>query len=511
MAAQDGLDLGSLSASQQEALQQYTDVTGQEIGDAIPLLQRSQWNVQFAIAKFFDGEGPDVVAQAQAAHDSIPRATARHENLQEALIDDAFLPPTRRPQTEPAPRVVPQPSALYRTPLLISLLLAPFRVGYKLLAGVFRSILYFLTFLPQSLRPGFVASSLSKGLRQTNGRRVTLPKETAQRFRRDFEEEYGECSLPFFEDGHAQALDAAKKDLKFLLTVLLSPEHDDTESFVRETLLSPEVVSFINDPSNNVIVWGGNVLDSEAYQVAREYSCVKYPFSCVVCLTPKEGSTRMGIVKRLVGPMTPESYLAGIQGAITRYGPDLNGARSERAAQEMARNLRSQQDSAYERSLAVDRERARQKREAAAAAAAAEKRALEEAEAAAQLQEQRQRWREWRATTVLPEPDAGAEDVVRLAVNMPASSGAGRVIRRFTKDTTLEELYAFVECYDLLQDRPSGGSTSKPDGYEHKYGFRIASVMPRETFEPSISATVGEKMGRGGNLVVEDVLMDEEE
>lgn len=46
MAAQDGVDLGNLSASQQEALQQYTDVTGQEIGDAIPLLERSQWNVQ---------------------------------------------------------------------------------------------------------------------------------------------------------------------------------------------------------------------------------------------------------------------------------------------------------------------------------------------------------------------------------------------------------------------------------------------------------------------------------
>jgi FAS-associated factor 2 len=39
-------DLGSLSASQQEALQQYTDVTSQEVKDAIPLLERSQWNVQ---------------------------------------------------------------------------------------------------------------------------------------------------------------------------------------------------------------------------------------------------------------------------------------------------------------------------------------------------------------------------------------------------------------------------------------------------------------------------------
>jgi FAS-associated factor 2 len=46
MASAVDIDLNSLSATQQEALQQYTDVTSQEIKDAIPLLERSQWNVQ---------------------------------------------------------------------------------------------------------------------------------------------------------------------------------------------------------------------------------------------------------------------------------------------------------------------------------------------------------------------------------------------------------------------------------------------------------------------------------
>lgn len=46
MANAGDFDLNSLSATQQEALQQYTDVTSQEIKDAIPLLERSQWNVQ---------------------------------------------------------------------------------------------------------------------------------------------------------------------------------------------------------------------------------------------------------------------------------------------------------------------------------------------------------------------------------------------------------------------------------------------------------------------------------
>lgn len=39
-------DISQLTASQQEALQQYTDVTGQEVNEAISVLGRSQWNVQ---------------------------------------------------------------------------------------------------------------------------------------------------------------------------------------------------------------------------------------------------------------------------------------------------------------------------------------------------------------------------------------------------------------------------------------------------------------------------------
>lgn len=40
------VDIGQLSGSQQLALEQYTAVTNQEPSAAIPLLQRSQWNLQ---------------------------------------------------------------------------------------------------------------------------------------------------------------------------------------------------------------------------------------------------------------------------------------------------------------------------------------------------------------------------------------------------------------------------------------------------------------------------------
>ena len=40
------LDIGQLDDAQRESLQSYTSVTNQELSAAVPLLQRSQWNVQ---------------------------------------------------------------------------------------------------------------------------------------------------------------------------------------------------------------------------------------------------------------------------------------------------------------------------------------------------------------------------------------------------------------------------------------------------------------------------------
>ncbi|KAL3956606.1 hypothetical protein ACCO45_009452 [Purpureocillium lilacinum] len=430
--ADAGDDVGRLSPSQQEALQQYIGVTDQEVKDAIPLLQRSQWNVQIAIAKFFDGEGPDPVAEAMAAQD-IPRTVARHENLQE----------------------IPQQPVTHRSPWLLGLLLAPFGWGWKAAGALFRTFCYVLSFLPAPLRP----RAITAGLRSTTGRRMLMPRDTAARFKREFDEEYGPNELPFFEGGLAQAHDLAKKELKFLLVFLMSPEHDDTASFVRGTLLSTDVVEFVKNPSNNIVLWGGNVLDSEAYQAATEYNCTKYPFTALVCLTPKEGSTRMGIVKRLVGPMPAATYLSELQGSMEKYGSDLEG------------------------------ERAREKREAAAAAAEAERRAQEKAEADARLEEKRELWKAWRVRQIMPEPPAGNKNVVRVALKMPEESGAGRIVRRFPQDAPLEELYAFVDCYSLLQQGV----------------MRARTVLGRLVMSTN---TMGDKIGKSGNLIVEQLALE---
>ncbi|EOD51704.1 putative ubx domain protein [Neofusicoccum parvum UCRNP2] len=437
--AAPSIDIAQLSDDQQLALQQFTAVTDQDVDQAIPLLQRCQWNVQIAIARFFDGEPaePAVPAEPVAA----PQDPRRRETLANGFGSSSRSSSAGRRNLEPAPRVVPQPEnqVTQQAPFLLSVIIFPFRFAYNIVSRVFNLFSYLFPFLPRL----FASRAASQGRRRdTSGRRTLNPRDTAARFIREFEEEYGSHELPLFEGGYAQAFDLAKKELKFLLVVLISPEHDDTTSHIRDTLLAPEVVNFLKDPQNNIIVWAGNVQDAEAYQVSNALNCTKLPFAGLIVHTPS------------------------------------------------------------------DRERARQKREAEEARQRAEQEEREKQEAKERAARNLEQWRKWRAQSVAAEPSSDAKDIVRISLRMPSGD---RVVRRFTPDTQIEELYAFVECYDFLQDGAEGPAVEKPASYEHEYEFVLVSPMPREEFGLEKGGTVRERIGRSGNLIVERTAEDDEE
>lgn len=343
----------------------------------------------------------------------------------------------------------------------------------------------------------------------TSGRRSLNPRDNAARFKREFEEEYGPHEMPFFEGGYSAAFDLAKKDLKFLLVILVSPEHDSTSTFTQDTLLSPEVTGFVKDSKNNIIVWGGNVQDSEAYQVSTALRCTKFPFSALITHTPAQGAASMSVVQRLAGYMPASTYVAKLQSAISTYSEQLASVRAQRSAQEFERTLREEQNSAYDRSLAQDRERARQRREAEAAAAAAVKKAEDEAATAEKHATNLRLWKLWRASKIAPEPGTDAKDTVRIGLRMPES--AERIIRRFQANTDIEELYAYVECYDILKEGSSSENSIKPMDFEHTYGFRLVSPMPRTVYGLEEGGSIFERVGKSGNLIVEPILEEDED
>ena len=335
------------------------------------------------------------------------------------------------------------------------------------------------------------------------GRRPLNSRDTAARFAREFEEEYGTHSLHFFEDGYARAYDLAKKELKFLLVVLVSPENDDTTSFVRGTFLSQEVVNFINDAQNNIILWAGTVQDSEAYQVSTALNCSKFPFAALIAHTPQDSSTTMSTIARISGLLPPSAFVARLRTAISQQSAALERVRATRNEQQASRNLREEQNSAYERSLAQDRERARQRREAEAARLRAEREEQTKVDAAEKEKRVLEQWKVWRAQSIAPEPGMDVKDVSRLSIRMPSGE---RIVRKFAGNAPMEELYAFVECYDVLGSVVV--STSKPEAYEHNYQFRLVLPMPRIVYNID-SGTIGNSVGRSANLIVESIGEDE--
>ena len=100
-------------------------------------------------------------------------------------------------------------------------------------------------------------------LNSTPTRRQLAPEDTASRFIREFEELYGRRHIPFEQRGYADLTNHVKQNDIYLLVVLVSEEHDDTPPFCREALCDERLSEWLR--GNEVVVWGGNVADSEAH------------------------------------------------------------------------------------------------------------------------------------------------------------------------------------------------------------------------------------------------------
>jgi FAS-associated factor 2 len=326
---------------------------------------------------------------------------------------------------------------------------------------------------------------------------------------REFEEEYGVThgTLPFHEGGYAQAFDIANRDLKFLIVAILSPEHDDNALFVRETLLSPEFIAFAKDPSNNIILWAGTIQDAEAYQVSTALKVTRLPYACLIVHTPSISSTAMSKIATSAGPVAVQDLIAKFRVAMQNQNEDLAAVRRRRQEQQATRNLRQEQESAYERSLAQDREKARKRKEEEAEREKAEREEREKAEQKADLARKLSQWKRWRVRSIAPEPSSEVKDAVRISIRLKSGE---RVIRRFDGQSALDDLYAFVECHDILEE-VNEKETPKPEAYEHVYKFQLVSPMPREVYDIEKGSSIRERIGRSGNLIVERILDDDEE
>ena len=101
----------------------------------------------------------------------------------------------------------------------------------------------------------------------------------AAKFLKTFKRQYGDYHPAFQAVSFMEALRRAGQEFKFLFVYLHSTEHMDTPLFCGGTLCNKTVVKFINQ---HFIAWGGDVRESEGYQMSNSLKASTFPFCAVV-------------------------------------------------------------------------------------------------------------------------------------------------------------------------------------------------------------------------------------
>lgn len=497
--------MDTLTQEEQELVREFVSIANytQPPHTAIPYLQAADWNLERAILIYFEG---NAAASEQLNENSrryvgsvVPGAFPGDDSMEQYTRSRGIFHTMRAKLAQYWPLVIdPSPTTGFTA------LSARSKGVYA-----FQLILYIpLVILQKTTLIVFLVMAkvfpLMKRLTTRYARqgsrsepKAVDPSHIARNFIADFNTFYrNDDKLDFLESGYTVALHLAKRDARFLMVYLHSDEHDDTNGFVNGTLLNPLVLDFVNQ--HNLLVWGGNVLESEAYQVSNAVGASKFPFVGLLSLksstqeTP-EGTTTstptLAVVARVQGPVSPEKLLDKFASQVERLEPTLITLRSERQQQDLSRVIREQQDRAYQESLDRDRELAEQRR-------------LEGLE-----RQNKEQWLRWRALQIIPELDPNSKgEYARIAVRLASGE---RISRRFSKDATLEEIFAYVELYQRgLLDAAAATTTTqvihKPENFQYAFSFRLVSPMPRAELSPSNTRIQDEpSVWPNGNLIVE--------
>ncbi|TBU28177.1 hypothetical protein BD311DRAFT_664028 [Dichomitus squalens] len=587
------MDIDSLSPAQKDALAQLQALTnGGDAEVAISVLASVDWDVQRAAEVVFDGVPPP---PSPPAHESTNHV--EQFEIDDSEQDGLLNGPRGRREFRPVE------SSFFGT-----IIIRPLRIVFNILAIPLYPLFSLLRFIFRALRiplPSFGSYSFSyRPLGPGRSRESRDPKSVAEQWVRALEEETGAVCISrsgnrkqsqgnghgvasgvagpstltargsaweegsngsaesdkllpdFFLGGYEEFARTCQRDLKIGCVVIVSSEHDNDAEFKRSTLTDPSFLRIIQE--NEILVWGGDIRDREAWSAAQKLQATTYPFIAFIALQPRRapGSSSapaptMTILSRHQGPSIPSTSAPTAaqtlvihlnEQLLPRVTPFLNKLRLEAAERERERALRAEQDRAFEESRRKDAERILQKRAADAAAqdekrraAEAQARAIEEEHKAEEAKKQwvahRMEWRRWlRRGLVLREPrpgESGRGKTMRVGVRMPDGR---RSVRFFGESDPLTSLYAYVDSLlippEFVQDAdpvapPQGGKEGEEGIVENMqrtgrspekwWGFKLVLAYPRR----EVPWEAGKKIGdidvlKGGGQVVVEFVTDED-
>lgn len=248
----------------------------------------------------------------------------------------------------------------------------------------------------------------------------------------------------FYRGTYAQALNDAKRELKFLLVYLHSENSSqmitvaggngsrisETTNFCRNTLSNRDVIAYIN---KHMIFWAADISTPEGYRVSHSMNARAghYPLLVIIALR----DNKMTIMGRMEGDCDAEELITRMRRVVSDNERWLNAARHERLERSFNQTLRAQQDVAYEESLRADREKERKKQEERDEQKRIE-REIQEMEAADDRRRNlKERLKKELVHQVPQEPsDDGEFDAISIVFKLPNGL---RITRQFLKSNSL--------------------------------------------------------------------------
>lgn len=314
---------------------------------------------------------------------------------------------------------------------------------------------------------------------------VTDPLADVMNFIENYETRYGTNHPVFYQGTYSQALNDAKRELKFLLIYLHGDDHQDTAPFCRDTLSNRELINFVN---GHMLFWACSVNYPEGYRVSQALRENTYPFLAVIVLREH----RMTVVGRLEGLMGPDTVVFRLQQVMADNEASLITARMDRDERSLTQSIRQQQDEAYQASLLADQEKERQRQEELRLQEEEQLRQRERDLVEQRRKEEIQRMKLELVDQIPEEPPDSDPHSIHLVIKLPAGT---RLERRFRRSQSLKYLYFYVFC-----------QTDAPNSFEIITNFprRTLPCEPtRECPEPPSFAELG--LGKTETLFVHDL------
>ncbi|KAJ1921324.1 Ubx domain-containing protein [Mycoemilia scoparia] len=556
--------LDSLESPQRETLSQYCNITNNnDITTAMAVLSSCSWNLEDALQEHFSN--PSNSALMSEGNNGIFESTEPSPSI-DALLGDSGLRQRRTQTTSDDPAAFPSRDAAsiasnsesernggsvsegdYSGFVWYPLYLWPLDLSLQMVRCLVKTILAYSgqRNIESSGIPPYIGSldaptnqevstSPSNVFMNTDFIITPISDPFSARSNESFNDWLDRCfgtSHPtFFNGSYQEALQQAMVELKCLVIVFVSPEHDHNCN-IGTIFTSPAINDYFNQ--DKFLLWGGIVNSSDAFNASEVLSVSGFPFVGVVIFRNIGESGTLGnqlkpiLVSRIDGleNMTPEALISSMPEHLLTHDYVQQSMQRENSELEANRQLRAQQAQAYEASLAQDLERARQAQEAEERERMEREEAKRKEQEILNMEKKMIQWRRWaQKALVKPEPTGGSKDRV-TKISFRLESGK-RVIRKFDGNNPVEDLYIFAdtaEIPDLSEESTSSESNDNPEtinndqppdpDYKHVFDFNLVSTFPRHRLEISqktiYEALSEAKLWPNASFIVE--LLDEEE